>query len=384
MPARFRKNAYRHGGKYIDELRWSDECWNARTWLLKTLPDLTDLTTLPTALEKLRAISQAEDHEGLKGVFQRMYLPRSPEESPEAIELAGRLLAELETADSDAHAGLIIAANKGDLTELKRLVTCLKPADAALAQPAIQDALLAAVCRSRADSVAYLLSQGGELSTAVKLQAWHARTAELWEVLWPYNIFGVREHPEYLSDLLEDSVHTGSHHHGENLSSKPEGLKLARFLISQGAHPNTPSIAQAAECQSVAFMDLLLRHGGSLSDTGALHHAALHGRNDMINYLLDIGVDVNEYCDHDLLGDIREPEPSCGYAVFYACYARKASTVKLLLERGADPYRKVNGGTVFEMERAGEGVRAEEKEAVRKVLDEWMENQAERGAKASL
>ena len=382
MPARMRKNGYRYGGQYIANLRWSNEPWNARTWLLKTLPDLTDPAALPTALQRLKTVAQAKDHEGLKGVFQPMYLPPSPEESPGAIELAGRLLAELELSGSDDHAALIVAANKGELSSIKRLLDGIEAT--ALAQPAIQDALLSAVCQSRVDCVAYLLSKGGKLSKAVKLQAWHARTAELWEVLWPYDIFNVKEHPEYLSDLLEDSMHTGSHHYGENLSTKPEGIRLARFLISQGAKPNTPSIAQAAECQSVAFMDLLLRHGGSLSDTGALHHASLHGRNDTINYLLDIGVDVNEYCDHDLLGDIREPEPSYGYAVFYACYARKASTVKVLLERGADPYKKVNGGTVFEMERAGNGVRAEEKEAVRMVLDVWKKEKALTARQSSL
>lgn len=101
------------------------------------------------------------------------------------------------------------------------------------------------------------------------------------------------------------------------------GAKVSRETLKTAALMGTP----------VPTMALLVEKCGAaaLKDTGALQFAAARGERDMVDFLLDVGADVEELPTQ--LGDIREPGP--GTALYEAVRGQHVDIVQLLLERGA-------------------------------------------------
>ena len=268
------------------------------------------------------------------------------------VLLARDLVAEYRKPGSHNGAALIIASAAGDLSYVEELSKVQKEAHQDLP---LQEMLVAATDKGHANVAEYCLQQGASIDDDVNFAAFRGSSADLFKVLFPRNIFGILQHPEYLSDLLNDAIWVGRFKPPlYNAASDQEGAKLAAFLLARGASISEDTVLGAAHYQSVEFMECLLANGATLEGSGALHIAASQGRLEMTRWLLGHGADVNAFISKDILGDPREPGPRMGLALHYAVMSGRVDTVKLLLECGADTaLRNQMGQTVFEIEMFG-------------------------------
>lgn len=121
-----------------------------------------------------------------------------------------------------------------------------------------------------------------------------------------------------------------------------DNTTLVQFLIAHGADPNknlrgesrTP-LECGAYSASIPTLALLLDTGAQKKTRSPLVIAAREGRADIVTYLLDRGVDVNEIPDNDDIYD-NDRQHGLKNALCTAALEGKAEIVKLLLERGAD------------------------------------------------
>ncbi len=111
-----------------------------------------------------------------------------------------------------------------------------------------------------------------------------------------------------------------------------KALKFSAFLLAKGVDPNDPResfppVAFAALFSSPEVVDLLVRHGARLENSGALQIAARVGKLDMVRHLLELGVDVNE--NREVVGE--------GPALHAAVVDGHKDVVIFLLGHGANP-----------------------------------------------
>lgn len=139
---------------------------------------------------------------------------------------------------------------------------------------------------------------------------------------------------------------------------------FVRFLLSHGANPNLgppvyytettvaamrPSptsgaaLGAAAANATPAIFSLLLSHGANLSYAIPLHSAVAASnrppgeRVPMMAYLVSLGVDING--NDDVMGPARKGTP-----LLYAALWQRVEEARWLLERGADPDRRMTWG----------------------------------------
>jgi ankyrin repeat protein len=119
-------------------------------------------------------------------------------------------------------------------------------------------------------------------------------------------------------------------------------LEMLDLLLKAGADVNirdiagNPALVSAIANAQYSGAIRLVEHSAAVNVKGpkwaAIHLAALHGRTDLCQVLLDAGASV------DQLGD------SLHTALMLACKEEHVETVQLLLEHGADPHRKNEKG----------------------------------------
>lgn len=105
-------------------------------------------------------------------------------------------------------------------------------------------------------------------------------------------------------------------------------IKVVEFLIKNGANLNLegdPAIPAAADCCSLDTIKLLLKHGADLHavnnvGSNAIHRAAYHQRYDLIDQLIELGIDIK----------------NDGVILRSAVYHRDHFFIKFLLEKGID------------------------------------------------
>jgi len=120
---------------------------------------------------------------------------------------------------------------------------------------------------------------------------------------------------------------------------------ILSFLLARGADPNLNGAGAASVLDlavlhaSTEDVDELISYGAKLQNTNALKTAAYFGRTDMIEHLLGKGVDVNEIPDYEEMLR-REREIGLGTALHEAARIGQVEAVRLLLDRGADPWLK--------------------------------------------
>jgi ankyrin repeat protein len=119
-------------------------------------------------------------------------------------------------------------------------------------------------------------------------------------------------------------------------------IKLVKWLLENGADPNENSQAGLWTCldigvvhASIETVELLLKHGANIQNTNSLLRACVYGRIEMINLLLDYGIDVNEIPDNELTTD-RDRKRGLGTALHIAARKNQEEVVRVLLKRGAD------------------------------------------------
>ncbi|KAJ6131244.1 hypothetical protein N7523_001704 [Penicillium sp. IBT 18751x] len=110
--------------------------------------------------------------------------------------------------------------------------------------------------------------------------------------------------------------------------------QVARILIDR--HPDPPSslgdepeLFNLAMTQCSSSILALMLKRGFVASVSLLNWAVSQGKNDCVKVFLDWGYDVNSV------------EPNDGRSPLYSAAGNgQAATVRLLLDRGADPYRK--------------------------------------------
>lgn len=132
-----------------------------------------------------------------------------------------------------------------------------------------------------------------------------------------------------------------------------ENIPLIIWLLQNGANPNENSevepfdtpLAVAVGWSTFEIFRLLLKNGAERKNKAAFLTAAEYGRCDVLQILLEEGVDVNctltkgENPD----GWKNEPEEN-GNAMHYAAMGGNPSVIEFLLARGGDSDAKTPGG----------------------------------------
>lgn len=132
-----------------------------------------------------------------------------------------------------------------------------------------------------------------------------------------------------------------------------ENIPLIIWLLQNGANPNENSkeepfdtpLAVAAGWSTLEIFRLLLKNGAEGGIKAAFLTAADHGRCDILQVLLDEGVDVNCTVTKEENPYRRKDEPEeNGNALHYAAMGGNPSVIEFLLEKGGDSEAKTPGG----------------------------------------
>ncbi|KAI9714130.1 MAG: hypothetical protein M1812_006458 [Candelaria pacifica] len=135
-------------------------------------------------------------------------------------------------------------------------------------------------------------------------------------------------------------LHTFVHQYGQRgyqlIKNRGDPPTLVAFLLRNGAQlSNQPGhhLWEAARSGSLTIVRLLLEHGASVSQTGALHEAAARRRVDIVDLILQRGGDINEQLPPGVgHGTIRtSPTP-----LHAAAEKGQTKVVAWLLDKGAD------------------------------------------------
>lgn len=144
------------------------------------------------------------------------------------------------------------------------------------------------------------------------------------------------------------------------MMAREDGEELIRWFLDNGANANgiptdLPPIRYAAGgARSIGTTQLLLTHGPTLKNTGALHGATFRpGRDDdelalnIMNLLLDKGIDINEQ-EFEGVDKQRIPHyefgKDHGTALHVAAQQGFLTRAKLLVDRGVAVGKKSEKG----------------------------------------
>ena len=170
------------------------------------------------------------------------------------------------------------------------------------------------------------------------------QTTEMLEVLHEANWRNIRNSSVVLRGLVNRAIYTD--------------VDMFQWLVEHGARlePNDLRYAGLSRV-SVPVMRYLVDEFGTdpLQGTCTLQVAAGRSQEDLVDFLLDVGLDINAIPPQL---DVREPGP---YTAFYeaAVHHRDLGVTRLLVQRGANinqPYSLYSGQSVLEAARAEDDV----------------------------
>lgn len=138
-----------------------------------------------------------------------------------------------------------------------------------------------------------------------------------------------------------------------------DDFEWVELCLAHGADPNRNLVdeyksilAAVAEFSSVQMATLLVANGAQVKGSGALVLAAEEGKLDMVQYLLDLGADVDEIGIENPVDERHEEE--VGSALHRAAYKGHENVARVLLEKGAKVELKdMRGRTALDLAHAG-------------------------------
>jgi hypothetical protein len=332
--------------------------------------------------------------------------------------MAHEIITELKRPGTFKEAALLIACSTGDIERVRAIAQEYAAEKKSLP---LHRMMVVALDNSQDTIAKFCLDKGADVNHAEpRYAAWLGRSADLFKVVFPYNIFQLDNEPHYIHQLLKDALKPQDIFLLDDLPAvkirTPDIEELAKFLIAQGAEVNQKVIQIALTNDSIGALKLLLSHlrapldesilreiyglspsinnyeqfslvlkriprgkispytaglyvshgtqfidqllsrGVSLTGSGALHRAASsHLDIGIITYLLDHGLSVNEKLEYVVDREDRGHHPMAQYyPLHYAVSSRNPEAVRLLLQRGADPFlRNQKGQTAFEIQPFG-------------------------------
>ncbi|KAG6919666.1 hypothetical protein DXG01_002608 [Tephrocybe rancida] len=138
------------------------------------------------------------------------------------------------------------------------------------------------------------------------------------------------------------NINTHLGHIGDILILSLRAPTVVAWALAHGADPNAnrsgmhSALDVAVINASTETVDALIAAGAHIQNTNALKVAAYYGRDAMIELLLAKGAEINEIPDYPEMAK-SERDDGLGTALHEAAKAGHLSSVKLLLEKGADP-----------------------------------------------
>ena len=113
---------------------------------------------------------------------------------------------------------------------------------------------------------------------------------------------------------------------------------IASLLVEHGAEVTMAAAVALGDRERIRELasgdPALLRPEIHWSRGGLITLAVKHGHLEVVRLLLDLGLDVDE---RTLLRELEEPTLSWGAPLWYAALAGRRDIAELLLDRGADP-----------------------------------------------
>lgn len=234
--------------------------------------------------------------------------------------------------------------------------------------PPIYDMAFVAILGPHANVLKYCVEHHLQIDNNINWAAANYLNAEILEILFPLNIFGIKRHPEFLEGILGEVLILGKYR-GKTTNSA-DALSLAKFLVKQGAKITGAVIATVAKEQSINFMKFLLLHCDEvdLSECGALHVAVVEKKLEMVKLLLDAGCDPNKMHAYCAVIVDRNTYDDYGYPLNYAVSRRDVDIVRALVAKGANPKLSCDAGyDAFAYLRDDKGVDARR---IRELFDQ--------------
>ena len=223
--------------------------------------------------------------------------------------------------DTAIYDQLFLQCSAGDFDATKSSFARLE-SDQSLSIPLQALAVLAAR-QGHANILEFCFQKGAKLDEDVDISAGQAvDSAEMIELLWNRNWRDIQHSEKVQGGMVRRSIH------------RPVGM--LEFLLRHGAKIQSqifgwPSLGQV----SLPVMRTLVREFGidPLRGTAALTLAVEEGNRDLVEYLCELGLPVNE-----VPPELDPREPGMCAPLYTAARKRDISMMELLLEHGADPH----------------------------------------------
>lgn len=130
--------------------------------------------------------------------------------------------------------------------------------------------------------------------------------------------------------------------------------EVVAVLLEHGAKPRSRTdrvvsyslslLSLAARAEGSRMTELLLKHGVSITTSGALHEASEHGALDTMQLLMEHGADVNELLPAETLSRYRTSLYASWTPMHFAASGGQINAMKLLESNGArSDVKDVNG-----------------------------------------